>query len=145
MHRYIARFFDEFIAKYTILFFLVIILLFILIWTIAFSHIEWWTFFNSLYFTSVTLSTIWYGDMAPLTHAGKLISMFYGFMGAPLFIWITGIIFQSKIQKMIKASIHAYHRETKEAEKITEQLVRANKKQDKEIEAIEKEVEEEKK
>jgi hypothetical protein len=46
---------------------------------------------------------------------------------------------------MIKASIHAYHRETKEAEKITEQLVKANKKQDKEIEAIEKEVEEEKK
>ncbi|MEI7918644.1 MAG: potassium channel family protein [bacterium] len=41
---------------------------------------EDWSFFNSLYFTSVTMSTIGYGDMAPVTCAGKLVAMFYGFM-----------------------------------------------------------------
>ena len=82
----IKRFFNELIAEHTILFFILIILLVILAGTIAFYNIEGWSFFNSLYFTSVTMSTIGYGDMAPVTHAGKLTAMFYGFMGAPLFI-----------------------------------------------------------
>ncbi len=137
----IKRFFNELIAEHTILFFIMIILIIILIGTIAFYNLEGWSFFNSLYFTSVTMSTIGYGDMAPITHAGKLVSMFYGFMGAPLFIGFTWIVFQSKFQKILKASIHAYHKEAKEAEKIALELEKENKKQDKEIKEIQDEVE----
>lgn len=65
------------------------------------------------------MSTIGYGDMAPLTYGGKVMSIIYGFMGAPLFIWLTGLFFQNKFQKLIKNSIHAYHRDIKkEMEKI---------------------------
>jgi len=87
------------------------------------------------------MSTIGYGDMAPVTHAGKLVAMFYGFMWAPLFIGFTWIAFQSKFQKMLKASIHAYHKEAKEAEKISLELEKENKKQEKEIKEIQEEVE----
>jgi hypothetical protein len=74
------------------------------------------------------MSTIGYGDMAPLTHGGKIVSIIYGFMGAPLFIGLTGLFFQSKFQKLIKNSVHAYHREVKEAEKIAEQTEKEIKK-----------------
>jgi len=71
---------NEFIARYTVLFFVIIILIVIFAGTIAFYNLEGWNFFDSIYFTSVTMSTIGYGDMAPVTHAGKLVAMFYGFM-----------------------------------------------------------------
>ena len=73
----IKRFFNELIARHTILFFIIIILIVILAGTIAFYNIEGWSFFNSLYFTSITMSTIGYGDMTPHTVAGKTVSMLY--------------------------------------------------------------------
>jgi len=137
----IKKYLNEFIAKYTILFFIIIILIIIFAGTIAFYNLEGWSFFDSIYFTSVTMSTIGYGDMAPLTHAGKLVAMFYGFMWAPLFIGFTWLLFQSKLKKMLQASIHAYHREAKEAEKMALQIQKENKRQDKEIKEIQEEVE----
>lgn len=43
---------------------------------------------------------------------------------------------------MLQASIHAYHKEAKEAEKISIQLAKENRKQDKQIKHIQEEVEE---
>ena len=80
MHRYLKRFFDEFIGKYPVLFFAILIVVIVLVGTIAFHSVEGWDMFNSFYFTTVTMSTIGYGDMAPLTHRGKVISIIYGFM-----------------------------------------------------------------
>lgn len=141
----IKRFLNEFIAKYTILFFIVIIIIVILAGAISFWTIEWWSFFNSLYFTSVTMSTIGYGDMSPLTPAGKLVSMFYGFMGAPLFVGFTWLVFQSKLKKMLQTSIHAYHREAKEAEQMAIQFRKEDRKQNKKIKEIQAEVDEQSK
>jgi len=138
----VKKFFNELIAEHTILFFILIILIVIFAGTVAFYNIEGWSFFNSLYFTSVTMSTIGYGDMAPITHAGKVVAMFYGFMGAPLFIGFTWIVFQSKFQKMLKASIHAYHKEAREAEKLALELEKEDKKQNEEIKEIQEEVQE---
>ena len=86
------------------------------------------------------MSTIWYGDMAPITHGGKIVAIIYWFMGAPLFIWLTGLIFQTRFQKLIKHSIHAYHREAKEAEMIALQNQKEIRKEEKEIEEIHDEV-----
>ncbi len=136
----IKKYLNEFIAKYTILFFLFGVICVILVGTLAFHMIEGRSFFNSLYFTSVTMSTIWYWDIAPITHGGKLVAMLYGFMGAPLFVGLTWIFFQSKLQKMLKVSIHAYHKEAHEAEELALQMQKSSNKQNKEINKIEKEV-----
>lgn len=140
MHRHIKRFLDEFIGKYPVLFFLVIIIIIVLVGTIAFHIVEDWNLFDSFYFTTVTMSTIWYGDMAPLTHGGKVISIIYGFMGAPLFIWLTWLLFQTRFQKLIKHSIHSYHKEAKEAETLALQNEKTLQKEEKEIEKINEEV-----
>ncbi|MFA7298336.1 MAG: ion channel [Candidatus Absconditabacterales bacterium] len=140
----IKKYLNAFIAKHTILFFVIIILIVIFTGTTLFYASEGWSFFNSLYFTSVTMSTIGYGDMAPLTVTGKIVAVFYGFMGAPLFIGFTGLVFQSKLKKMLQTSIHAYHKEVKDAEKLTHQLEQENKRQNKKIKEIQEEVEENK-
>ena len=44
---------------------------------------------------------------------------------------------------MLKASIHAYHREAKEAEKMALEIEKSNKRQNKKIKEIEEEVKEE--
>lgn len=43
---------------------------------------------------------------------------------------------------MLQASIHAYHKEAREAEKISLQLEKQNRKQDKQIKEIQEEVQE---
>lgn len=117
MYEKIKKHLHHFIANYSIWFFAIIIVIIVLIGTFSFHFVEWWDMFHSFYFTSVTMSTIGYGDMAPITNGGKVISIIYGFMGAPLFIWLTGLFFQSKFQHIVKNSIHSYHKEIKQADK----------------------------
>lgn len=66
-------------------------------------------------------------------------------MGAPLFIGLTGLFFQSKFQSLVKTSIHNYHKEIKDAEKITAELQKENKIQNKEIENLVETIKPEKK
>jgi len=86
------------------------------------------------------MATVGYGDMAPLTYGGKILSIIYWFMWAPLFIGLTWVILQSKFQKLIKHSIHAYHKEVKEAKDLVLENQKAIKKEQKEIEEIHEEV-----
>jgi len=87
------------------------------------------------------MATVGYGDMAPVTYAGKIFAIIYGFMGAPLFIGLTWIILQSKFQKIVKGSIHEYHKELKEAakaaKKLWEDLKKEHELQEETIEQIE--------
>ena len=140
MYDKIKRFFTHMLANHAVWLLICVVVIIVLIWTICFHLIEWWSIFNSFYFTSVTMSTIGYGDMAPLTYGGKIMAIVYGFMGAPLFIGLTWILFQSKIQKLVKNSIHAYHKEIKEAEKLTAELQEENEVQNEEIQNLEEEI-----
>ncbi len=48
----------------------------------AFYHsIEDLRWIDALYFSTITLTTIGYGDIAPVTDAGKLFTMFYAVLG----------------------------------------------------------------
>ena len=48
---------------------------------LAFSHIENWTFGNSVYFSFITLTTIGLGDFSPESWQGKAWQMFFVAMG----------------------------------------------------------------
>jgi hypothetical protein len=49
--------------------------------TVSYHFIEDWSLLDSMYFCTVTLATIGYGDLVPTTDAGRAFTVFYIFMG----------------------------------------------------------------
>ena len=50
------------------------------------------TFFDAIYWAVVTLTTVGYGDIYPITDIGRIISMLSSFMGIAIVALPTGII-----------------------------------------------------
>ena len=50
------------------------------------------TFFDSVYWSTITLMTVGYGDFYPVTTMGKFVAMLSSFMGIAVFALPTGII-----------------------------------------------------
>ena len=54
--------------------------------TLFYWQIEGWSPLDAFYFSSITLTTVGYGDLAPETAAGKLFTVFYLFTGIGLIV-----------------------------------------------------------
>jgi len=65
--------------EYRDLVFTTLIILFI--GTMAYHHLEGWSYIDSLYFSIITLTTVGYGDFSPQTTQGKMFTIFYIFLG----------------------------------------------------------------
>lgn len=50
---------------------------------------------DAIYFTTVTLTTLGYGDLVPRTDIGKLFTSVYAFLGIGMFLGLAGIIFHN--------------------------------------------------
>lgn len=70
------------------------------------------SFFDALYWSAVTLTTVGYGDMCPATDAGRLISMVSAMFGIAIIALPSGIITASYIDEL----------KTIKSEKLTERL-----------------------
>lgn len=56
--------------------------------TLFYSHVEKWSYLDSLYFSVITLATVGYGDLHPTTEAAKIFTMFYVFFGVGLVSYV---------------------------------------------------------
>lgn len=64
------------------------ILVFVLfLGTFIFMHIEKWHFIDALYFTTATLTTVGFGDVVPLTYAGKIFGILYMWIGVTIAVY----------------------------------------------------------
>lgn len=58
------------------------------------------SYFNAFYFTVITTATIWFGDLVPMTVAGKVLTMGYAIFYVPLFLYAMNIVFQSNFKRI---------------------------------------------
>ena len=58
------------------------------------------SYFNALYFTVITTATIGFGDLVPMTMAGKILTMGYAIFYVPLFLYAMTLMFQSNFQRI---------------------------------------------
>lgn len=89
----------------------------LLVGTLVFNRIEGWSYLDSFYFSAISLATVGYGDFAPHTAAGKLLTVFYIFCGIGLLVALLSRFADALIQS---------HRETQE--RLQLQLVHAHEK-----------------
>ena len=52
-----------------------------------YHNFEKWSYFDSLYFTITTLTTVGYGDLTPRTYSGRLFTIFYMVFGISLALY----------------------------------------------------------
>ncbi|MEI8364679.1 MAG: potassium channel family protein [archaeon] len=83
--------------------------------TLVFHKLEQWGYIDSFYFTTVTLTTIGYGDLVPHTDMGKLITSAFAILGVGTFLFALSVIAQSYFDKRLKKfKDHPLKRKTEE-------------------------------
>ena len=71
---------------------------------VVFYHlVEKWSWFDSLWFTIVTIATIGYGDFVPRTVEGKVFTMLYVFVGIGLFIFVANTFLRYQALRSLEA------------------------------------------
>ncbi len=71
--------------------------------TIGYTVIEGWTIFDSFYMTVITLSTIGYQEVRPLSYAGRVFTIFLVFIGVGVVAYVINngirVVLEGEIQK----------------------------------------------
>lgn len=71
------------------------------------------TFFDALYWATVTLTTVGYGDMIPVTDLGRFVSMLSSLFGVAIIALPSGVITASYLEELrsLREKEHRHHNE----------------------------------
>lgn len=58
------------------------------------------TFFDALYWATVTLTTVGYGDLCPVTDAGRIVAMLSSLFGVAIIALPSGVITASYMEEL---------------------------------------------
>jgi voltage-gated potassium channel len=67
--------------------------------TIFYWRVEGWSLLDSFYFSSITLTTVGYGDLAPSTASGKLFTVFYIFAGIGIIVGFVDAVARTSVEQ----------------------------------------------
>ncbi len=93
----------------------------LLVGTVVFNRVEGWSYLDSFYFSAISLATVGYGDFAPHTAGGKLLTVFYVFCGIGLLVALLSrfadALIQSHQENKERLHLHMAHAHEKLAPK----------------------------
>lgn len=98
----LVNFQDDFTLRECFKFFV----LFLAVGALGFSYVfEHWTLLDSLYFTTVLLTTVGYGDITPTSAGGKLFATMFSLVGIVIFGLILGVLGS----QLVEAEVEDFH------------------------------------
>lgn len=68
--------------------------------TVFYHYVESLSWLDAFYFSTITLTTIGYGDISPKTDLGKLFTIPYSIMGIAILGAVISTVSQRRIEKM---------------------------------------------
>lgn len=76
--------------------------------TVFYHLVEKLSLIDAFYFSSMTLTTVGYGDFVPRTNIGKIFTSVFAFMGIGVFLGSAAVLFQTVLVR-----IHRIHTDFK--------------------------------
>lgn len=80
--------------------------------TVFYHFVEKLTWLNAIYFSTITLTTVGYGDITPQTEIGKLFTIFYVLLGVGIIATTLNILVKGAATHRIE-KIHSRRSKTK--------------------------------
>ncbi len=68
--------------------------------TVVFHFVEGWSWLDAAYFSTVTIATVGFGDLHPVTSLGKIFVIVYIFMGVGIFVAIFAFLSHVDLEKL---------------------------------------------
>lgn len=109
-------------TKRRLLMAIISVLVMIVVGAIGFKLIEGYTFLESLYLSTQTVTTVGYGDLAPSSNAGRAFAVALMLVGAGTVLYALSVLAQAVIQSEILDAI-GHRRKLKEMEKLTDHYI----------------------
>ncbi len=75
----------------------VTVILLLSLGTIFFHGAENWSYLDSFYFSTMTLTTIGYGDFVPTTPLTKIFTSFYSLLGVGIMLYLLGSVISNYV------------------------------------------------